>query len=853
MADTTVKIEVDGSAAISTLKQLTQANREFEASAQATVNATNESGKGLDEMGRKAAGARGHLIQLIQDLAEGRNAFRSFSAQGVDLLKNTDALKALAASAMTPTGALVALGVVVAGTVYEIAKGSSELSKLRNSLTLTGNFAGMTAGEIDGMAKSMVGGSVTIGDMHGVLNSLAGSGRFTGEAFTETAKAIKTFSNLSGESADKVEKEFVKSLTHGIGGVKEMNEQLHYLSAAQFIHIDNLFKQGKTQDAIAENMKAFNAKLGEQTVQVGYLGRAWNAAAQGISNFFDYLKDIGKVDVKKSVDEELNQIKRLDDQIAQIQNKPPERRTQTDVLLLNELNKQKLDLQKKFNVDNAKLESDAAKSRADAQKAEAEDLKIKTYEANKGLSFGVALEAQRVEFAKRKMAIDEQAARQGESQVTVARAQLAYEEKLAALEAERGRLNQLDPLKSANTNARIDAARKIAQTERDDAIAIARIKDENAEKEFKEELRLRAEKLKTGRDEIDQGIIVQKQKENDAQLDQIRARRLKEIGDPGGTSDRGKSITLAIEEQKKLNGEIIRGTELAKLSQDITTKLHNKLTQDTATEIEKLKDQRAETLASTNLEVTLIKEKIRLRDEEKAKIVAIQDAIGDQSRLTQQQIDDQKKLTDAVKAEYDKRRSDAENAIRADEQITRTKEFGLEASFARISKMALTPAGIVSSVIDVMFNDMSAALNKFVDTGKLNFGNFAESVVKDLLKIALHESEVALFKAAGGASGIGAGLLSFFGGFFADGGSPPMGKASIVGENGPELFIPRTPGTIIPNNMLGGGGSVQNNVYHNYQISAIDAKSVAQLFYENRMTMYGVTEKARRELPMRTR
>lgn len=55
------------------------------------------------------------------------------------------------------------------------------------------------------------------------------------------------------------------------------------------------------------------------------------------------------------------------------------------------------------------------------------------------------------------------------------------------------------------------------------------------------------------------------------------------------------------------------------------------------------------------------------------------------------------------------------------------------------------------------------------------------------------------------------GIGSIFGGFFADGGNPPVGKVSVVGERGPELFVPRSAGTIIPNEALqgmGGGGGV---------------------------------------------
>lgn len=41
---------------------------------------------------------------------------------------------------------------------------------------------------------------------------------------------------------------------------------------------------------------------------------------------------------------------------------------------------------------------------------------------------------------------------------------------------------------------------------------------------------------------------------------------------------------------------------------------------------------------------------------------------------------------------------------------------------------------------------------------------------------------------------------------FADGGRPPVGRVSVVGERGPELFVPDGAGTVIPNHALGGGG-----------------------------------------------
>ena len=85
--------------------------------------------------------------------------------------------------------------------------------------------------------------------------------------------------------------------------------------------------------------------------------------------------------------------------------------------------------------------------------------------------------------------------------------------------------------------------------------------------------------------------------------------------------------------------------------------------------------------------------------------------------------------------------------------------------------------------------------------GTRSLGEAARSILNDIASSLLR-------------IGINAALTGFFGGTkignflgFANGGRPPVGRASIVGEKGPELFIPKTSGTIIPNNQIGGGGN----------------------------------------------
>ena len=72
-------------------------------------------------------------------------------------------------------------------------------------------------------------------------------------------------------------------------------------------------------------------------------------------------------------------------------------------------------------------------------------------------------------------------------------------------------------------------------------------------------------------------------------------------------------------------------------------------------------------------------------------------------------------------------------------------------------------------------------------------------VIKQMARLILQQKLMNALK--------GFSFTSFFGGFFADGGRPPVGRPSIVGERGPELFVPGRSGTIVPNHELGGGGS----------------------------------------------
>ena len=176
--------------------------------------------------------------------------------------------------------------------------------------------------------------------------------------------------------------------------------------------------------------------------------------------------------------------------------------------------------------------------------------------------------------------------------------------------------------------------------------------------------------------------------------------------------------------------------------------------------------------------------------------------------------------------------------------INKSREFntGWESAFKQYVDDATNAANQGKAMFDSMTNAMNSAIDTFVTTGKFSFGDFARSVIQDLEKIAIKAAAAQVLKASG--------MGSLFAGAFADGGTIPAGQFGLVGEAGPELIRGPAQVTSAKDTAAGMGG---NSTHNTYNINAVDAKSVAQLFAENRMTLFGTVEQARRELPMRTR
>ena len=265
----------------------------------------------------------------------------------------------------------------------------------------------------------------------------------------------------------------------------------------------------------------------------------------------------------------------------------------------------------------------------------------------------------------------------------------------------------------------------------------------------------------------------------------------------------------------------------------------------------------------------------------------IQEAINQQLDSTSKKIDEITKLREAaagrgaeakVLKEYDDQIAKVKEigaaAAKSAQQIEsasiaaqRTFGFGWKKAFDQYAEDSQNYAKNAEDSFNAITSNMTSALDKFVDTGKLSFSDLASSIIKDLIKIQLRMQMMQLFSAAGsifggGFAGLGgtsytsAGVGGSFSGaafqmpMAATGGT--IDGPTIVGEKGPELFIPSRSGTIIPNNNLSdsmGGQTINYNGTYIAQMSAIDTQSAQQFLARNKASVWAANQSASRSIP----
>jgi hypothetical protein len=342
-----------------------------------------------------------------------------------------------------------------------------------------------------------------------------------------------------------------------------------------------------------------------------------------------------------------------------------------------------------------------------------------------------------------------------------------------------------------------------------------------------------------------EGLHELNKKQIEEQLPIIQSLRMVEAARLQGIENTNNAINAQIERQQAL-GDIIRGISDKRVDLRFETSLRglSPLRRQIATINEEARKAALE--ARRSFSAAFEDDGTGITPERAAELTAGLEQISAQFRGM---ADDQIKALRASEAYIGGFSEILNPSLKAAAEFREEFKLGTQNAFIQFRNDALDAGKQAADGFSTFTSGMEDAFVQFVQTGKLSFKSLANSIIADLVRIAVRRAIVAA---------VGGPLGSLFG--FANGGPVQGATPIIVGERGPELFVPQSAGKIISNSALKGSGSNSGGMSGggsptvvNYNIQAVDASSFRSLVAKDPSFIYAVTEQGRRSQPTRSR
>jgi len=213
---------------------------------------------------------------------------------------------------------------------------------------------------------------------------------------------------------------------------------------------------------------------------------------------------------------------------------------------------------------------------------------------------------------------------------------------------------------------------------------------------------------------------------------------------------------------------------------------------------------------------------------------------------------DQLEKIKGINAQFEERKRLTVEQQAADLRLSENFQAGFQRAYANYAESARNAFDQANTYFTTFTRGFEDAWVKMIQTGKFGWKDLVSTMIAELARAQIRGTLSNLFGAVSGAGGGGNGGLfggSIIPGFLASGGSATAGKPYVVGEQGPELFIPRTSGTVIPNGSFGSSGGSSNMV--TYNINAVDAPSFKAMIARDPSFIHAVAMQGAAGIPSR--
>ncbi|KJZ41571.1 phage tail tape measure protein [Pseudomonas fluorescens] len=709
---------------------------------------------GFDKLRLGTRQAQENVVQLGNALSSGDwgSGVRAVAQLGAGAGASAAGLLAILAPIALATAAVASLGVAY-------YKGSEEQDAYNKSLVLTGNFAGVSAGQMGELARQVSATVGTTGQAAEVLALLAGNGKIAGESFGDITRAAVSMQEATGKAVSETVAEFSKLADEPVKASAALNEQYHYLTASVYSQIAALEEQGDHAGAVKLATEQYADAINERTPRILENLSFWEKGYNAVARAADNLKNIGRSNIGSDIEQAQRDLARAQSgDVGVFQNKQ-----EMIDFYGNRLNM--LEDQKAAEADIAKYEGEQAKVQKDAVVAMAKvDALTKSSWTNEQKRADALKEYRRQLDDIRKADPKDKRLDQSVVDKNLANINDKFKDpKGAAGSVDLTSFNNAKNVLAETLAYYKNAEKELEASQRAGVISqasyteqrISLLQQEASEvaQSYQSEIdALEAAKTKKGATAAQ--VIQIDQKIADARSAMVKAQQ---------DSDSELSIIATNEEGRLRKQTLAVSTYTSALQQQVETLRQQGL-------------RAASGLGQGDRQRALSEQQNGIDDKANAQRIDLANQYGDGSRgmsldeynaklkaVAQSQQD----LRNTVVANYDDM-TDAQGSWSA----------GASSAWENYLESTRDVAGQTKSLFTSAFSSMEDAITQFSLTGKLSFGDFAKSILADMAKIAMRQASSS---ALSGLFGLAANVAgAYFGG---SGNGLASGSAGATSSN----------------------------------------------------------------------
>ena len=250
------------------------------------------------------------ITDIVTQLASGQSAFTIFIQQGGQLKDMFGGVGVAAKALGTYVLGLINPFTLAAGAAALLAtayyQGSKESAAYNTAIVMSGNAAGVTAGQLGDMARAMQSATRTQSAASAALAEMAQNSRVGSEELQRYTTVAMDFEKVTGTAVSKTAEAFASLAKEPLQAAIKLNDGVNWLTTSTYEHIRSLEEQGRKTDAARVAQEAYANSIAQKTAQLqgnlGALERGWNSLAGAAKSAWSAMLNIGR---KETLGEQL--------------------------------------------------------------------------------------------------------------------------------------------------------------------------------------------------------------------------------------------------------------------------------------------------------------------------------------------------------------------------------------------------------------------------------------------------------------------------------------------------------------------------------------------------------------------